>query len=738
MKKKNWFGAGTAIAAVLAGMCLLAAVLAGSISRYSNTLIKQQQDQMLRIVRSVGSTIHTYIDTEKELLCREASRGYGSMEELRAAMAEYRAMKPHARANLLLVDGRGRVLMNIRDREAAFNYQKPVFDYELPGPGLAIVPGTYMEAGRGCLVPVVTPVSVLGQDGPLYMAVFLDFGDMDRVIDNAALLPDIRGYFVVKDQDGYIMSHESREQIGLQAVSGRLEHYPGIDISGMQKLMQRQLSGSEGTFVYDSYWFSDGQEPQKARKFSAFAPLAMDRGFWVVSLTMDYNDFIGPFHHLMAESLVIIVAIFAFAGMAALALIQTGHRQKELLRQTQYLTELNRAMTELNQTREQAKHSERLQMVGVMTSGLSHEFNNILAPILGYSELLVKDLPDDCLSHSDAWEIYEAACRAKDLVAQITALSQKSADQAAYRDFDFQEAMGKWVKSVQLIKPENIAFRAEIGGERALVHGNPTQLYEVLLNLCVNAFYEMKAEGRLTVRAAVAAADELPEGLTPLVLASRFVLVRVEDTGNGISPEILENIFTPFFTTKKHGEGTGLGLAITQKILNEHQGAICVEALPEQGTSFCYCLPVAEGAAWGEAAKEAEEQDRQVVKEQWLPGRILAVDDDESWLKLLARVLGKYGLATECCTSPQKALKLLKKYPGAYQFLITDYQMDEMNGDVLAGQARFLDQDLKILVISGFIKSEIVDACQKGRIDGYLLKPVHIEQLISLIRDGKI
>lgn len=738
MEKKNWFGTRRAIAAVLVGMGLLAAVLAGSISRYSNTLIKQQQDQMLRIVRSVGSTIHTYIDTEKELLCREASRSYESMDELRAAMEEYRAMKPLARSNMLLVDGRGKVLMNIRNLRAAFSYQEPVFDYELPGPGQAIVPGTYMEAGRGCLVPVVTPVSVIGQGGPLYMAELLDFGDMDRAIDNAALKPDIRGYFVVKDQDGYIMSHESREQIGLQAVSGRLERYPGIDISGVQKLVQRQLSGNEGTFVYDSYWFSDGQEPQKARKFSAFAPLAMDRGFWVVSLTMDYDDFIGPFHHLMAESLVIIIAIFAFAGMAALALIQTGHRQKELLRQTQYLTELNRAMTELNQTREQAKHSERLQMVGVMTSGLSHEFNNILAPILGYSELLLKDLPDDCLSHSDAGEIYEAACRAKDLLAQISSLSQKSADQAAYRDFDFDEAMGKWVKSVQLIKPENIVLRADIGGERALVHGNPTQLYEVLLNLCVNAFYEMNTEGRLTVKAAVVDADELPHGLTPLVLASRFILVRVEDTGDGISPEILENIFTPFFTTKKQGEGTGLGLAITQKILSEHQGAICVESQLEQGTGFCYCIPITEGAACGEAPEEAGEQEKQAVTEIQVPGRVLVVDDDKSWLKLLARVLGKYGLATECCPSPHKALKLLKKDPGAYQFLITDYQMDEMNGDVLAGQARFLNKELKILVISGFIKSGIVDACQKGRIDGYLLKPVHIGQLISFIRNGKI
>ncbi len=738
MEKKNWLGTRTAVAAVLAGMGLLAAVLAGSISRYSNTLIEQQQDQMLRIVRSVGGTIHTYIETEKELLHWEAARSYESVEELKGAMEEYRTMKPKARTNMLLVDGGGRVLLNVREQGAAFDYQETDFDYELPEPGQVTVPGTYMEAGRGCLVPVAVPVTVLGQEGPLYMVVFLDFGDMDRVIDNAALKPDIRGYFVVKDQDGYIMSHESREQIGLQAVSGRLEHYPGIDISGMQQLVQQQLSGREGTLVYDSYWFSDGKEPQKARKFSAFAPLAMDQGFWVVSLTMDYDDFIGPFNHMMAESLVIIIAIFAFAGLVALALIQSAHRQKELLRQTQYLTELNRAMTELNQTREQAKHSERLQMVGVMTSGLSHEFNNILAPILGYSELLLKDLPDDCLSHSDAGEIYEAACRAKDLVAQISALSQKSADQTAYRDFDFQEAMGKWVKSVQLIKPENITFKAVIGGEITLVHGNPTQLYEVLLNLCVNAFYEMQAEGNLTVKASTVAAEKLPEGLTPLVLVSRFVLVQVADTGSGISPEILENIFTPFFTTKKHGEGTGLGLAITQKILDEHQGAICVESQPDQGTSFYYCLPVAEGAAVSEPSSLVMEEETQDAAPVGMPGRILVVDDDPGSLKLLGRVLGKYGLAAECCTSPQKALKLLRKNPAAFQFLITDYQMDEMNGVSLAGQARFLSKELKILVISGFIKSEIVDACQKGRIDGYLLKPIHTEQLVSFIRNGKI
>ncbi len=736
MERKKSLKGRAALAAALIALAAMAGVLGHCISRYSALLISQQQEQMLRIVRSVGGTVRTYIKTEKELLAWEAGRSYGSGEELAGTMEEFLAMKPQARRNMLLLNANGDVLLNVKSREPGVNYQADRFDFALPGTGDVLAPGAYIPQEGSCLIPVVTPVSVNGYEGPLYLAELVDFADLDRVIDSAALKPDIRGYFVIKDQNGIILSHESREQVGLQAVSGRLEHYPGLDISGMKQLVERQLSGQEGTFVYDSYWFSDDEEPQKARKFSAFSPLAMDDGFWVIALTMDYDDFIGPYNQLLAESMGILAAIFICLGIGAWGLIRTSQRQRELLRQTQYLKELGSAVTELNQTREQAKHSERLQMVGIMTSGLSHEFNNILAPILGYSELLMGDLPQDCLSHSDAAEIYDAALRAKELVAQISSLSQKSADQAQYRLFDFEEELRKWIKSVILIKPEKITLNTRIHTEGAWVYGNPTQLYEVLLNLCVNAFYEMPAEGSLTLTATMAEAQELPEGLSPLSLGGRFVLVRVQDTGGGISPEIIDNIFTPFFTTKRHGEGTGLGLAITQKILDEHQGDICVESRLGEGSSFYYCIPFRNAGEEEEPVRAREEEPQQERGEG--AGRLLVVDDDESTLRMIRRVLGKNGFKADYYADPREALAALESGLAEYDVLISDYQMDEMNGVELATQARFLNKNLKILILSGLIKSEIVDACQRGRIDGYLLKPAHGDQLLKFIKNGCI
>lgn len=737
MKRKKSLKGRAALAAALIALAAMAGVLGHCISRYSALLISRQQEQMLRIVRSVGGTVRTYIETEKELFAWEAGRSYGSGEELAGAMAEYLAMKPRARRNMLLLNGDGKVISNVKSSQEGVYCQADRFDFALPGTGEVLVPGAYIPQEGSCLIPVVTPVSVNGYDGPLYLAEMVDFADLDRAIDSAALKTDIKGYFVIKDQNGIILSHESREQVGLQAISGRLEHYPGLDISGMEQLIARQLSGEEGTYVYDSYWFSDDEEPRQAKKFSAFSPLAMDDGFWVISLTMDYDDFIGPYNQLLAESMVILAAIFICLGIGAWLLIRTGQRQRELLRQNQYLKELGSAVTELNQTREQAKHSERLQMVGIMTSGLSHEFNNILAPILGYSELLMGDLPDDCLSHSDAAEIYEAALRAKELVAQISSLSQKSADQAQYRLFDFEEALRKWIKSVILIKPEKITLVTRIHTDGAWVYGNPTQLYEVLLNLCVNAFYEMSAEGGLTLTASVVEAGELPEGLSPISLTGRFVLVRVQDTGGGISPEIIDNIFTPFFTTKKHGEGTGLGLAISQKILDEHQGDICVESRVGEGSSFYYCLPYhradEERELSGPPAAPPEQEEREESAR-----RLLVVDDDESTLRMIRRVLGKHGFRAEYFGSPREALAALEGGQEKYDMMITDYQMDEMNGVELAAQARFLNKNLKVLILSGLIKSEIVDACQKGRIDGYLLKPAQGDQLLQFIKNGKI
>ena len=289
MERKKSLKGRAALAAALIALAAMAGVLGHCISRYSALLISQQQEQMLRIVRSVGGTVRTYIKTEKELLAWEAGRSYGSGEELAGAMEEFLAMKPQARRNMLLLNANGDVLLNVKSREPGVNYQADRFDFALPGTGEVLAPGAYIPQEGSCLIPVVTPVSVNGYEGPLYLAELVDFADLDRVIDSAALKPDIRGYFVIKDQNGIILSHESREQVGLQAVSGRLEHYPGLDISGMKQLVERQLSGQEGTFVYDSYWFSDDEEPQKARKFSAFSPLAMDDGFWVIALTMDLS-----------------------------------------------------------------------------------------------------------------------------------------------------------------------------------------------------------------------------------------------------------------------------------------------------------------------------------------------------------------------------------------------------------------------------------------------------------------
>ena len=765
MEQKRRLKGWAAIAAALIALAAMAAVLGHCISRYSGLLISQQQEQMLRIVRSVRGTLGTYIDTERELLAWEAARRYGSMGELQASMEEYLSVKPQARRNMLLLREDGRVLANVASPSEGAGFEGGYFAFDVPAPGSVRVSQAYFPGKGSCLIPVVAPVSIAGEEGPLYLAELLNFSALDRAVDSAALKTDVKGYFVVKDQNAVILSHESREQIGLQAISGRLEHYPGIDISGMKQLMEQQFSGREGTFVYDSYWFSDESEPQKAKKFSAFAPLPMDEGFWVISLTMDYDDFIGPYNQLLAESMGLLAAIFILLGIGALALIRSGQRQRELLRQTQYLTELNSAMTELNQTREQAKHSERLQMVGIMTSGLSHEFNNILAPILGYSELLLKDLPDDCLSHSDAQEIYDAALRARDLVSQISSLSQRSADQAQYRLFDFEDAMRKWIKSVVLIKPEKIRLDTDICTDHAQVFGNPTQLYEVLLNLCVNAFYEMRSEGTLTLSAGTVAAGELPEGLSPMATAGRFVLVQVRDTGGGISPEVLGNSFTPFFTPKKHGEGTGLGLAISQKILDEHQGAINATSQVGEGTCFYYCLPcrergeemdAREQASREQASREQAAQRERTAAEKaapelgniagvssdTIPGvpvtRLLVVDDDESTLRMLGRVFGKLGVSADCYTSPDEALEQLRAGAGEYTALITDYQMDGMNGAELAAAARFLKPELKILVISGLIKSELIDACQRGRIDGYLLKPVRAEQITEFVKNGKI
>ena len=278
-------------------------------------------------------------------------------------------------------------------------------------------------------------------------------------------------------------------------------------------------------------------------------------------------------------------------GMAAgiglaLILVTLRHRRgrEEFLGQLELLERKNAVMEELNRRKQQLAHQQRLEIMGTLTSGIAHEFNNLLVPIMGYSMMALEKLPPEGEVYDDVLEIYNTSRRAGTLIQRLSDLSRKNSD-SVFRRLSPRELVERVLKVAKPAQPETVTVQTWLDCSGAAIRGNEVQLSQMLLNLVLNAFHAMPEGGTLTVETAC------QEGK---------ILFKVADTGTGIAPEVISHIFEPFFSTKDPGVGTGLGLAIVHQVVEDHGGEIDVESRLGVGTTFLVTIP--------QAPAEPEEQ----------------------------------------------------------------------------------------------------------------------------------
>lgn len=730
---------------ILTMVLLLALVglLIRSFLNYNRSLIANQQQQLLKIVRSVSNIMDTYIDNQKNALAflveTELFQKYdfsGTSEksaELEEEMLQYLKADSKARVELLIVRPDGTILFQIHNPDSSLRYKEPQWNIPVdPSKKGAVIPGMYLAEEHHYLLPIVIPIEQQTAGPAAYVITLIDLEEIDRHVDRDSVKADQKSYLIVKDQSGYILLHESRKQIGLHAIKGRAQNYPGVDFTGMNQLIQKELEGKENTFIFDSYWFSDEKPLTRAKKFSAFTPLKVDYGFWVVSINMDYNDFIAPFNREIIRMILQMVIILMLIGNLVFLYLKAQQNQRVLAKETEYLRELNTTLAELNVIKDRNRHTERLQMIGIMTGGIAHEFNNILSPIMGYSELLWKELPDQGTWREDIYEVYEASCRARELVQQISSLSYKESSKIVFQSFLLTEKLPKWIKSVDLIKTDSIKLNVVIPTDDMFCYGNATQLYEVVLNLCTNSIHAMKTGGMLTISLSLERKENLPKQLSPPDFTGKYISISVSDTGPGMNEDTLSQIFTPFFTTKKQGEGTGLGLSIVQSIVEAHKGAVWAESKINQGTKITIYLPYYNNEKEQWIKQKGQKQQRVIIDK-----RIIVIDQDLSTARPISKLLQKSGYIVETYDHPRLVLAAFKNNPDSYQTLITNFRMETMDGVILSRRVRQMVPEIQIIMLSGLIKNCILDAHQKGIIDHYLMKPVRSEELIKLIYQVK-
>ncbi len=392
--------------------------------------------------------------------------------------------------------------------------------------------------------------------------------------------------------------------------------------------------------------------------------------------------------------------------------------------------ELERLKAEKDRAALQARlfQSQKLEAIGTLAGGIAHDFNNILAGIVLFAELASQDSADNPAVQESLQGILDASGRARDLVKQILTFSRQEEQNRA--EMLIQPVIKEALKFLRASLPPMIEMQTDIDHNASPVFADPTQIHQLIVNLCTNASHDMKEHGGILrvelCGLLVTAADA---NAIPQLKEGPSVRLTVTDSGCGIGPEILGRIFEPFFTTKGPGEGTGLGLSVVHGIVRTHGGAVTVKSVVGKGTTFHVYLP----------AVQAKPDPTKSVHEKSVPGRgqdLLVVDDESTLINLTRRLLERLGYRVTGFSSPTEALAEFQANPRRFDAIITDYAMSGMTGLDLARSVRLIRPEIPIILTSGHLSPQDNERANKIGISAFLPKPTNMEDLAGEL--GKI
>nr|MBF0220984.1 response regulator [Desulfobulbaceae bacterium] len=371
--------------------------------------------------------------------------------------------------------------------------------------------------------------------------------------------------------------------------------------------------------------------------------------------------------------------------------------------------EAEKERAELNR---KLRQSQKMEAVGTLAGGIAHDFNNILTPILGYAELTIDKLEEDSGLHHNMTELLKAANRAKDLVKQILTFSRQQ--EKLFANMKIQPVVKETMKLLRATFPSTIEIQSEISPDCEAIFAEPTQVHQVIMNLCTNAYHAMGVGGVLKVSLVpVVISDEADSrGLEP----GKYVRLSVSDTGVGISSDLHGRIFEPYYTTKGVGAGTGMGLAMVHGIVDEHKGRILLSSTVGVGSTFEVYFPVATGDS-------VVASQPQIVEAPHGHANILVLDDEEAIVCLVGEILEKFGYTHSNFTSSVEALAEFSADPQKYDLIVTDQTMPEMTGVTFAEHVHRIRPEIPIVLCSGYS----TDVNEKNAADlnvTYLGKPV--------------
>lgn len=372
------------------------------------------------------------------------------------------------------------------------------------------------------------------------------------------------------------------------------------------------------------------------------------------------------------------------------------------------------------------RQAQKMEALGALAGGIAHDFNNLLAAIMGYGEIARGELPEDSSLKADLDQILAAGERARQLVRQILLFSHQAEEER--KPVNIHLIAGEVLKFLCPTLPATISIRSCIDKEAGRVSADPTQLHQVLMNLCTNAYQAMKdTGGTLEVGLAPCTIDFEDEQSRLGLPEGQYVHLWVSDTGPGIPIALQERVFEPFFTTKGPNEGTGMGLAIVHGIASSCGGTVTVQSEPGKGARFDVYFP-----------RLIEESSCRSQPETGARGGtecILLVDDEVSLCRMVERALKKLGYEVDAVTDGIAALNLFLADPNRFDIIITDHLMPRMTGLQLAESVRMVRPEMPLILMTGSIETVDADTAHAHGFSAFVPKPANLKTVARTVRE---
>ena len=381
-------------------------------------------------------------------------------------------------------------------------------------------------------------------------------------------------------------------------------------------------------------------------------------------------------------------------------------------------------VTEKWKLQKRLAQAQKMEAIGTLAGGIAHDFNNILSAIIGYTELSLIQTPQGDPMQNNFKQVLKASGRAKELVQQILTFSRQRENEL--QPIRVNLIVNEAIKLLRASLPSTIQIRHKIESNLTVL-SDATNIHQILMNLCTNSNYAMQEDGGiLELNLSDVDLDSSFSAQHPGVKPGKFIKLTVSDTGCGMSPEVSERIFDPFFTTKNVGQGTGMGLSVVHGIVKSHGGAITVESIPGQGTTFCIFLPATDAIS--------------ITPENSTPlmatgtEHILFVDDEDFQVDIGKRSLARLGYRVTAETDSIAALGLFRQTPDEFDLVITDMTMPAMTGDVLATKIISIRPDIPVIVCTGYSERIDNEIIKKIGIKELAMKPLAIKDMAEMIR----